>query len=102
MLSFHNHRKVGPVTEYVGLCFRNLDGHEVLPHMLASTDRLPQIYSPKHTEHFQMQNGEELFLSWGGGTNKIKKPQCSKHEFDFCLLTSDFYLECITNNNTQN
>lgn len=60
------------------------------------TDRLPQTYSPKHTEHFQVQNGEELFLSGGGRTNKIKKLQCSQHECDSCLLMSNFYLECIT------
>lgn len=39
---FPQPQKAGPVTENVGLCFRNLDGHEVLLHMLALTDRVPK------------------------------------------------------------
>lgn len=46
-----------------------------------------------------MQNGKELFLSGGEGTNKIKEPQCLQYEYDSCLLMSNFYLECITKNN---
>jgi len=41
---------------------------------------------------------------WGGrgeDTNTMKKPQYSKHEFDSSLLMSNFYLECIVNNNKQ-
>lgn len=71
MLSFHNH-KPGLVTEHAGLCFRNLEGQEVLLHMLALTDRLPQTYSPKQIEHCHIQNDKELFLSGEGGINKSK------------------------------
>lgn len=34
--------------------------------------------------------------------NKIKKPHCSKYQFDSSLLMSNFSLECIANNNKQN
>lgn len=41
-------------------------------------------------------------LEWAKTNQKKNKPQCSKHQFDSSLLMSNFYLECIPNNNKQN
>lgn len=97
MLSFHNHRKLG-LSQSMGwgLCLRNLNGHEVLLHVLALTHRLPLTYAPKNTAHFQMQNGKEFFLSGGGGTTKIKKTSMlTQHECDSCLLMRTFTLNVL-------